>query len=530
MQSLPKSLFIFVFCVPLALVFGVMLATPLDRTTMIVVLSGFLLLLTPFFLTGHHTFLILSWNAYVNAFFLPGKPYIWMLTTVISVFFIALTVTLNRNKIKILLVPSVAWPLIAIFLVTLVTSQLTGGVGAQSLGSEVFGGKRYIFIWTSIVGFFALSALPVAPEKRQFLAGAFFLSSVTAALSNVAFMLGEQFYFMFLLFPVEWAITQAVSEYSIGGFTRVGGLAPASVAVVSFMLIRYGIRGTFTLRYPWRSVIFVGAIVAGLFSGFRATFLLALMLFAIQFFAEGLHKTKYLLLVTVSVSLIGVLVLPFADRLPLPVQRCLTLLPLDLDRAAIEAARGSTDWRVEMWRAVIPDIPMYLWLGKGYALDPKDVYFSQSHVSLRIIAPYEASMVAGDYHNGPLTLIIPFGIWGVLTFTWFCFAAIRVLWRNYRYGDPEMANINTFLLVCFMANLIFFLFIFGAFYLDLVKFVGLVGMSICLNHGVASPVGAPALLIPRRQKSEPEPEPESVPDVDLPGGLQPAFRRGGLQA
>lgn len=526
MQSLPKSLFIFVFCVPLALVFGVMLATPLDRTTMMVVLSGFLLLLTPFFLTGHHTLLVLSWNAYVNAFFLPGKPYIWMLTTMISLFFIALTVTLNRSKIKILWVPSIVWPLLAIGFVTFVTSQLTGGVGAQSLGSEVFGGKRYIFIWTAIVGFFALSALPVAPEKRQFLAGAFFLSSVTAALSNVAFMLGEQFYFMFLLFPVEWAITQAVSEYSIGGFTRVGGLAPASVALVSFMLIRYGIRGTFSIRYPWRALILIGAIVAGLFSGFRATFLLALMLFGIQFFAEGLHKTKFLPLFTVSLGLIAVLILPFANRLPLPVQRCLTLLPLDLDRAAIEAARGSTDWRVEMWRSVIPDIPMYLWLGKGYALDPKDVYFSQAHVSLRIIAPYEASMVAGDYHNGPLTLIIPFGVWGVFAFGWFCFAALRVLWRNYRYGDPDMENINTFMLVCFVANLVFFLFVFGAFYLDLVKFVGIVGMSICLNNGVANPATAPALA--RARKTEPEPEPE--PEVVLPGGLQPAFRRGGLQA
>lgn len=526
MQSLPKSLFVFLFCVPLALIFGVMLATPLDRTTMIVVMSGFLLLLTPFFLTGHHTFLILSWNAYINAFFLPGKPYIWMLSTVISIFFIALTVTLNRNKIKVLFVPSIAWPLFAIGLITFITAQLTGGVGAQALGSEVFGGKRYIFIWTAIIGFFALSALPVAPAKRQWLAALFFLSSVTAAVSNAAFMLGESFYFLFLLFPVEWALTQAVSEYMIGSFSRIGGLAPASVAVVSFMLVRYGIRGTFSLRYPWRSVLFIGGIVGGLFSGFRSTFVLSMLLFAIQFFAEGLHKTKFLLLFTISFGLVAIIVLPMADRLPLSVQRCLTILPLDLDQAAIETARGSTDWRVEMWRAVIPDIPQYLWLGKGYALDPKDVYFSQSHISLRMIAPFEGSLIAGDYHNGPLTLIIPFGIWGVLAFCWFAIAALRVLWNNYQYGDPAIANINTFLLVSFVGYLIYFLFIFGAFYLDLVKFVGMVGLSICLNHGVASKAGAPALMLKLKPESEPEPEPE----LDLPGGLQPAFRRGGLQA
>ena len=44
MQQLPKSLFVFVFCVPLAIVFGVMLATPLDRNTMFTIFGGLLLL------------------------------------------------------------------------------------------------------------------------------------------------------------------------------------------------------------------------------------------------------------------------------------------------------------------------------------------------------------------------------------------------------------------------------------------------------------------------------------------------------
>jgi hypothetical protein len=218
----------------------------------------------------------------------------------------------------------------------------------------------------------------------------------------------------------------------------------------------------------------------------------------------------------VGLGLITVLVLPIANRLPLSVQRCLTLLPLDLDRAAIEGARGSTDWRLEMWRALLPDIPTYFWLGKGFAIDPKDIYFSQTHISLKWIAPYEASLVAGDYHSGPLTLIIPFGIWGVLAFAWFCVAAIRVLWRNYKYGDPDIQNINTFMLVAFLSQLVYYLFVFGAFYMDLAKFVGIVAMSVCINHGVASRVGAPALVAAKPVTIDPEPEP------GVAGGLQPA--------
>lgn len=518
MQSLPKSLFLVVFCVPLAIVLGVLLATPLDQTTLIVVLGGFLLLLTPFLLTSHHTLLILSWNAFVNAYFIPGKPFLWMLTTAISLFFIVLTKTLNRGKMKLLFVPSIAWPLLVLALVTFVTAQFTGGVGINAFGSEVFGGKRYIYQWAAIAGFFALSAIPVDPGKRQFLAVGFFLSSITAVVSNVAYMLGEQFYFLFLLFPVELAIAQVTAENLLGGISRIGGLAPASFAATSCLLLRYGIRGTFNVRYPWRGLSFFVLTCAGLFSGFRTAIVLVCLLLAVQFVAEGLHRTKFLLIGGLATVLILLAILPFANRLPVSVQRCLTILPLDLDATAVENARGSTDWRLEIWRAVIPDIPKYLLLGKGYALDPKDLYFSQTHVSRRVDAGYEGAVVTGDYHNGPLSLIIPFGIWGVLVFAWFLIAAFRVLWRNYKFGDPDITNINRFILVAFTVQLIFFLGVFGAFYLDLAKFVGMVGLSIAINHGVAGPAAAPVVVN--------EPQAELEPEVAFGGRLQPAFRGG----
>jgi hypothetical protein len=519
MQSLPKSLFLVVFCLPLAIVLGVLLATPLDQTTLLVVLGGFLLLLTPFFLTSHHTMLIFSWNAFVMAFFLPGKPFLWMLMTAISVFFIVLTKTLNRGKMKLLVVPSVMWPLLALGLVTVVTAQFTGGVGLNIAGSDVYGGKRYIYEWVGIAGFFAIGAIPIDPAKRQFLAAGFFLSAMTAFVSNLAYMLGDSFYFLFLLFPVDAAIAQLVSENTVGaGFSRVAGLSSASLGIVCFFLMRYGIRGICDFKKPWRVVLFSLTILAGLFSGFRGTLILFMMLVVGQFFAEGLHRTRYMFLAMLGIFVFSMAVLPFANRLPLSVQRCLTILPLDLDQTAIQNAQGTADWRLEMWRALLPDVKTYFWFGKGYGLDPKDLYFAQEHISRRIGAGYETAMVAGDYHNGPLTLIIPFGIWGVLAFAWFVLAALRVLWRNFRYGDPGALNINRFLFVAFNVHLLFFLTIYGCFYADLVRFLGFVALSIAVNHGVASPRTVPVMV------SEPEAEPE--PQTAFGGRLQPAFRAG----
>jgi hypothetical protein len=516
MQQLPKSVFIFVFCVPLAVLLGFMLATPLDRTALGTVFGVFLLLLTPILLTTHHIFLIVMWNAYIDVYFLPGQPYMWMLATAISAFFTLLTRTLNRGKMPFLSVSSVTWSLIAIGLVSFLTSQVTGGVGAQAMGSDIYGGKRYFYVWCAILGYFALSGVPVDPKKRQLLAGLFFLSSVTSVVGNITLMLGEKFYFFFLLFPVEWAMAQASSEFELGGITRVAGLGPASLAAISFLLVRYGIRGTFALRSPWRGLAFFASIAAGLLSGFRSVLILTVVLLLVQFFVEGLHRTKYVVIFGLAFTLIGASLIPFAKHLPLSAQRCLTMLPLDLDRGAIEIARGSTDWRMEMWRTIIPDVPKYLWIGKGYAIDPKDLYFAQQNISVRTYAPFETALVAGDYHNGPLSLIIPFGVWGVLTFIWFSVASLRLLWRNFKYGEESIRNINGFLLASFISKLFYFLFVFGAFYMDLSTMAGIVALSVSFNRGMASRVLAPA-----RVPVLVEPEISAAPAP----AWQPAFAR-----
>ena len=92
--------------------------------------------------------------------------------------------------------------------------------------------------------------------------------------------------------------------------------------------------------------------------------------------------------------------------------------------------------------------------------------------------------LAGDYHNGPLSVIIPFGIWGVIAFVWFVVASLRVLYRNYKYCDPSLRIINAFLFAAFLTRIIIFTIVYGAFDGDMRFLVGYVGFSVCLNRGV----------------------------------------------
>jgi hypothetical protein len=103
----------------------------------------------------------------------------------------------------------------------------------------------------------------------------------------------------------------------------------------------------------------------------------------------------------------------------------------------------------------------------------------------------EAVEMVGNFHNGPISVILPFGIFGLLGFLWFAVAGLRVLYQNYRFGDPALLSINTFLFTLFLSYFLFFIVVYGQFRSDMHTFLGMLGLSISLNGGVAKPVVAP---------------------------------------
>lgn len=487
MSDLPRSLFVFGLLCLLAIVLGVMLATPLDTTTLLVLSSCLFLLLTPILLKYHHTVLIVTWNALISLNFLPGEPYLWMIMAGISFGITILTRALQRNKAPSYWVGPVAIPLILLGILAFVTGKLNGGIGTYALGSQVYGGKRYFYVWAAIIGYFAFTFQPITYAHRQKLSMWFFLSGLTAIIGTLAYWLGPKFYFLFLLFPADYVWQQALTEQSATAtIQRLSGLLPAMWAVTSFLLLRYGIRGLTDIRHPFRIAAFCISFTLGLLSGFRSYFVLVGLALVFQFFAEGLYKTKYLpVLALVCVTACAAL-LPFTDRLPLAVQRTLTLFPVKVDPLAEYDAKASLEWRLEMWRVALQDVPKYFWVGKGYAQDPTSLFLAGESVRRGNAPAYTASLAGGDYHNGPLSVQLPFGIFGTLLVLWFFGGAIWVLRRNAKYGDPAIQNINTFLLACFIARIVYFVVFFGALFVDLMLFTGIVGLSVSLNRGVSS--------------------------------------------
>jgi hypothetical protein len=384
-------------------------------------------------------------------------------------------------------VPILAWSLILLVAVILVTAKLTGGIGFKALGGSVYGGKRYYTTLAAVVVYFALVSQPIPLKHAKWYAGLFFLTAITAVFSNIAYVLGPSFYMLYAIFPADLAVHQALADYLVGqeAMARISGMSWAGHALFCFMLLHYGARGIFDFGKPWRLILFLGVVAATMLGGFRSFVVLYGLILMVQFHLEKLYRTK-IFFVFVAVAALGALViLPNTQKLPLSVQRSLSVLPfIKVSPVAQWNANYSSEWRLAMWKLLVPEIPKYLVKGKGYAIDPTELYLVEQSVRRGLAKTYESALVAGDYHNGPLSVIIPFGLGGAFAFLWFCAASLWVLYANFQNGPPALKTCNSFFLTYFVAKLIFFCTCFGALNSDLVIFTGLVGLNVSLNGGV----------------------------------------------
>jgi hypothetical protein len=154
-------------------------------------------------------------------------------------------------------------------------------------------------------------------------------------------------------------------------------------------------------------------------------------------------------------------------------------------------AEGSSEWRFNMWRALWPKVPDYLLLGKGYAITREDYDLISNSRMVGTTAMFDASedplALSNDYHSGPLSTLIPFGIWGAIGIVWLMAGCLWVFYRNFRYGPPELRPVNAFLLAWAVYQTLSFFFIFGAFSDSVGYFARYIGFSVALNGGVQGP-------------------------------------------
>ena len=486
-----RTLIIYAVIVPLALFIGYLLTNPLDSSTFTYVGILAAIMLFPALLRWHQPMLVLSWNTTVIAFLLPGRPHLWLVMAVVSLGITLLQRALGGVK-QLISVPQVTGSLVCMIGVVVITARLTG-MGLHAFGSDVSGGKRYAYLLVALMGYFALSTRRIPTEQAGVYVGLFFLGGLTSIVGDFYSVTPGFLQFIYWFFPPNTYAFQNTSA-NIQGM-RFSGAAFGSVAIFSYMLAKYGVRGVFLAGKPWRWVLFSLAVVYSLFGGFRSGIAALFAIFALQFYLEGMHRTKLLPIFAFLGILAAVLLVPLAPHLPYSFQRILSSLPLQVDVQVRREAEDSSDWRFDMWKALLPEVPQHLLLGKGYAISRRDLdTLTGSDAAMHSFTGFEENQyfaLAGSYHSGPLSVVMTFGIWGVITFVWFLAAGIWVLYRNYCYGDPTLRMVNRLLFATFCVRTIFFVVVFGDMGSDMQNFCGWVGLSVALNGGVCQPAPVP---------------------------------------
>ena len=503
-----RSFAVYGACIIIAIIIGVLMTNPLTYSALGFIGLVCAVLFLPILLRHHYVLMVACWSAPMMVFFLKGDPKLCLVMIVLSLIISVTERTLNQQRF--INVPSIKWSLIFLIGVVLMTAKLTGGFGLKAFGSEVYGGKKYVFLVVAILGYFALVAQPIPAQKARLYVTLFFLGGALGFIGDL-YQIAPGF-----LRPLFWVFPPNMFDPDFAfGSTRLVGTGWAGAALINVLIARYSLRGIFFTEKLWRPALFFFSIALIFLGGFRSALVLTGITIMIQFFLEGLHRTK-LLPVFVLIGLASMAaVIPLASKLPYTFQRTLAFLPKAIIHLSPDArleAQGSINWRLDMWSALLPQIPKHLLLGKGYAITMEDFQLMGQDSAFQNVtdASQQALALSGDYHNGPLSVILPFGIWGVFAFTWFLWAGLRIMYLNYRYSSPELKTINTFLFTIFTVASLDFVFLFGGLADGMGQFTGLLGLSIAINRGVCRAPARPPQNVPfnirlRRHHSHPQP-------------------------
>lgn len=505
-----RMLITYAICIPLAIFMGYVMTEVGNRpdfTNLFIIGAVLTLLLSPIVIRWHYAIMFFSLASPIYCFFLKGNPPLAQVAVILSFAIAIIDRTMNsQHQFKS---PAImVWPLLFTMAMAYTTSQLTGGIGLKTLGGEVGGGKKYIALFIGCLMFFALTSRYIAKEKRNLFVALYFLPGSLQFFSDLFPVLPSPLNYINLFIPPS----AGTGDFEFG-VTRLGAFAASAGVIANFMLAKYGIRGIFSAAHPLRFLLFGLLMVMTLLGGFRIILISYTMILTMLFFLEGLHRTRFVLVAVLGLVLGGALLVPLADKLPITFQRALSFLPLKLDPIAVSDAEGSKKWRVEMWRDTWPKVPQYLLVGKGYALSAEDFQMMGDGIFANrnlLDKSYTALAISGDYHNGPLSTLMPFGIWGAISFFWVTLAGFFIMYRNYQYGDPELKNVNRFLMVLFIQRFIGFFLIFGAFSNDIGEFAKLAGFSIALNCGICGVKALPAVVQHIRPLNRFRPQPARI--------------------
>lgn len=357
------------------------------------------------------------------------------------------------------------------------TVYVRNPVGVRAFGTEMLGGRPYFEILVACFAFWVLTRTVIPAKSARLFpilmgAGSLFASGI--GVLTTIFPRLTPFVAPFYSNIDVGAYQQEVllggrSSSDIG---RMGTLKSFGTQMVAVLVSLFRPLGLFNPIKILPFTFFMAGIAAIFLSGFRSALIGTGVGFVIaSYFWGGLQDAFRAVFLAFAAVLLLVSAQSAGLRLPLTAQRALTFLPGDWDPVVIRDARGTSEWRMDMWKTVLENPDKFLQnpiLGSGFGYSQRDMeiqlsaYFGgQGYIGG---SDYENQMITGAFHNGPLSAIRFVGIIGLILYYLLMIYMVMFAFRlvNRTRGSPYF-YISIFLATPVIYGLFSYTFIIGAF-------------------------------------------------------------------
>lgn len=395
----------------------------------------------------------------------PGRPYMWEFAALLGWSGLIITVSMRQY------VPNYGdeirenrWLFLGIigYGVVLIATMLYRGFGLRILGSEQMGGRFYfqqltcaIFPWL-----FVMTRLNERTLIRLYVCQC--LLTTTYLISDYVLSIApEGLFWLLQFFELSGDAVNFELRAARFGIRRFQSLYFVGSGALCLMLMMVNLREFFTRKALILIPTLAGILGIGLLSGHRYLAIIVVGLFVTCAYAQRFFDMKN----TFIAGATGVLVLfftySFAERMPLAVQRAISVLPaISIDTQAKQDGDATFDARRTLRRIGLNLIPQYFWTGRGFGLAATDYSWQWDPTSIT------THVNQGRFFNGFIGLMVNTGVFGTGAMMVFLWAGSLLAWKILKhlrlYGcEDRFSRMCAVVTGLWLSNTVAFLFLHG---------------------------------------------------------------------
>jgi hypothetical protein len=302
-------------------------------------------------------------------------------------------------------------------LVWLAQAFFRNPVGFAFLGGGArVGGKPYVDVLIGVMAYLILSRFRISSELSKKLPYWMFAATLLQCLiTGFATVFPTLSMHLAPLYSDFNSVMNGVGMENVSaGETRLGFLGGLGSAICFLLVCQTDPTELLNPNNLGKSLLYLSGVFMVLLSGFRNDIMGVFQSTVLAAFVRG--RTASVVNLILGACFVAVLAIgiSYCDvKLPFTFQRALSFLPGHWDQDAVEDAKGSSEWRFEMWRLALTT-DRYIHnklLGDGFGFLREDYEIAVDAMVNHGAgfggenAGQEAFMLDGDLHSGPVSSI-----------------------------------------------------------------------------------------------------------------------------